>query len=83
MPIWQLDPINPTGNNWRTSTYNCRVIIRALDELRARQIADLAFEIVPEHIPSVATPLQTWLDDSFVECQKIEAGPYEEEGAEK
>ena len=82
MPIWQLDPSDPKSNHWRASTYNGRVIIRAPDELRARAIANRAFGIVAEYIPGTDTPLLPWVHSGLVECQKIEAGPYEEEGAE-
>ncbi len=82
MAIWQLDPIDPTDHDWRASTYSRRVIVRAPTEERARHIATLAFGITPQHIPGMEVPLIPWDYRNLVECQKIEAGPYQEEGAE-
>lgn len=83
MPVWQLDPFDPKSNNWRASTYNRRVIIRAPDEQRAREIANLAFGIIAEHIHGRDTPILPWLHADVVKCQEIEAGPYEEDGEDE
>ena len=82
MAIWQLDPIDPKDHNWRASTYSRRVIVRAPTEERARQIATLAFRIVPNYIPGMEELLSPWDYESLVECQKIEPGSYQEDGAE-
>jgi hypothetical protein len=80
--IWQLDPIDPTDHTWRASTYSRRVIVRAPTEEKARHIAFLAFRIAAQSIPGTEVPLTPWDYEYLVECQKIEAGPYQEEGAE-
>ncbi len=82
MPIWQLDPIDSTDQNWRASTYSGRVIVRAPVEKRARQIATLAFGIATERIPGTDPLFPPWKHGDLVECQKIEAGPHQEEGPE-
>ncbi len=82
MAIWQLDPIDPTDHIWRASTYSRRVIVRAPTEERARHIALLAFRKAAEHIPRMEVPVTPWDYEHLVECQKIEGGSYQEEGAE-
>ncbi len=82
MPIWQLDPIDSTDQNWRASTYSGRVIVRAAAEERAREIATLAFGIAAQHIPGMERPLNPWEYAGLVECQQIEAGAYQEGGPE-
>ncbi len=83
MAIWQLDPIDSSDHNWRASTYVGRVIIRAPDEQRAREIATYALRIAAERIPGMEVPIVPiipWAYGHLVECERIEAGTHKEDG---
>ncbi len=78
MPIWKLEPVNPKDHHWRASKYNGRVFIRAPDELRARDIATSAFNILAEHFGGSETPSQPWIH--FATCTHVERSDFDGEG---
>jgi len=80
MAICQHDPIDISDHNWRASTYVGRVIIRAPDEQRAREIATYALGIAAEHIPGMEVPTIPWEYGHLVECERIEPGAHAEDG---
>ena len=81
MSIWQLDPLDKGHPNWRTSTYDGRVIIRCADAFGARRIARLSFTIAVEktHIGETI-PEPPWPLEGYVKCQQLTDSEYDEDG---
>ncbi len=84
MAIWQLDPINPGAPDWRASPHVKRVIIRAPNEINARDIAYKNFgtavtkEFIGENLPR-----PPWRNESKVKCQQLTNSEWEESGADE
>jgi len=82
MPIYELVPIDPDDRSWKRSTYCGRVIIRARDEARARQIAKLAFDIAALPVSGENLPHCPWHYENMARCCRLEESRYAENGPE-
>ena len=80
MPIWKLDPIDLTDQNWAASRRKGPVIIRAPTEDRARQIAQGAFAIGVSPTPGTELPFSPWKYPNLVTCQPDTSTEYDEDG---
>ena len=81
MPVWQLDPIDQNDGNWKTSIHCGRVIVRASDERRARELANIAFPIAVEHgLPGGDAIDVPWGQENLVTCHRLGGSEYEEDG---
>ncbi len=83
MPVWELEPIDPDDFNWRASTYKGRVVIRAPDEDRAREIAILAFAIGTRRELHEGVPFCPWDHEDKVRCRQLTDPRYPEDGPEE
>ncbi len=82
MLIWELEPIDTEHHNWRASTYQGRLVIRAPDEERARWIASLALDSAVETVLGEDTIFSPWGDKQLVAARRLEEGQYSEAGPE-
>ena len=80
MPIWKLEPADPTADHWRGSKWRASVFIRAKDELAARSMAQNAFGIAPRLVPGAETPLLPWVHDWISTCEQVEDSEYDGKG---
>lgn len=81
MPLWRLNPIDPSDPNWEASTFNAEVIVRAPDSRSARLLAARAFGIATEHRLGQAVKIVPWDYGGLVSCEQAEATEaYPEEG---
>jgi hypothetical protein len=55
MPLWKLEPINPTDRYWAASMYCGEVTIRTEDETNARRLSARAYGIATLHVPGEAS----------------------------
>lgn len=78
MPIWQLEPIDTESENWRTSLYKGKAIVRAPTERRARRVANVAFGLLP--MQGRTFPIFPWPNPKLVSCEKIKGGKYKDSG---
>lgn len=81
--IWRLTPINPSSLNWKASTYCGELIIRAVSERRARQIAGLALNIAVEYVrpgPTISNPWNRIVGEAS--CERRAKSEYDDEGPE-
>ncbi len=79
MPIFKLEPVDPTEDHWRCSKWVGTLFIRAKDELAARGIAQDAFGIVAEKLPGL-DPQLAWPHDWISTCEQVEDSEYDAEG---
>lgn len=84
MPIWKLTPIDETSSCWKYSTYCGYLLVRAVSDAAAREIAATAY--------TVAAPIRSfepincgipWLDHQQVTCTEVLVdSEYNENGAD-
>ncbi len=72
MPIWKLEPVDPTLDHWRRSTWVATVFVRANSELVAREVAQSAF--------GAEVPSMPWVHEWIFTCERVEDSEYDEEG---
>jgi hypothetical protein len=78
MKIFKLEPKNLDSHHWNASVYNGSVIVRAVDEKKARRKAAFKFSIAVEiKSNSDATPISPWLLDDHVDCKEPYKPPKE------
>lgn len=83
MPLWRLEPIDPTDRNWAASTYKGDVVIRADDMRRARRLAAGAYSIATNHKPGETIRSVPWSQADLVDVIQIKAtNDHAEEGDE-
>ena len=82
MPIWKLEPVDPDEHHWRASRYKGWVIVRAPDEVKARSLANRAFDGFVQVTPGAETPLMPWMQDRITTCARVDESEYDEEGEE-
>ena len=81
MALWRLTPIDLNDRTWLTSTVRDILIVRAPDELTARETAGNTFGIVPQHIPGEDPPLgPPWIYAGLVRAEEIEDDRFQSEG---
>lgn len=84
MPIWKLEPVDPTADHWRCSTWFGTVFIRAKDELAAREMVQNAYGVAPAVTPPGAeTPLLPWIHDLISTCEQVEDSAYDTDGPDE
>ena len=83
MPIWKLEPADPTVDHWRCSTWLAAVFIRANDELAARGMAQSAFGIVPGKPLGPVVPLMPWVHEWIATCEQVEDSEYKVDGPDE
>mgnify|MGYP002635142954 CR=1 FL=1 len=81
--IWKLTPINLNSIHWTASTHRSEVIIRAVSERRARQIASLAFLIAVRHVPGQEMAINPWNKViGEASCERLVDSEFDERGSE-
>ena len=87
MPIWKLEPVDPTEDHWRRSTWGATVFIRAKDELAAREMAQNAYGVAVGGFaglpPGAQTPLLPWEHDLISTCEQVEDSEYDTDGPDE
>jgi len=83
MKIFKAEPVESRLNepHWNTSTHKGWVIIRAIDEERAKHIASLEFRIATHHVPGDIIPGNPWRE-GLVNYTEITESEYSVEGEE-
>ena len=80
MPLWELVPVDPSDPNWEASSYRGRVVVRALDEQRARDEAEKAFGVKTRFKPGAGVKAPPWKRPALVKAEIIRDERYEEKG---
>jgi hypothetical protein len=80
MPIYRLQPVDTTDRSWRASTWRGTVIVRAVDEKQARNLALAAFISAVQHRPGVVAAPPPWRDELLVTCAQVTNTGYPEDG---
>ncbi len=73
MPLWKLEPLDPSDQNWEASAFKDEVIVRAADSRIARLLAARAFGIATERRAGEAVKVVPWDYGRFVGCSRVEA----------
>lgn len=84
MAIWKLEPRGVNSPDWKASTYQGRVIVRADSETKARQIAAAAF-VIGIKVKADARKLSDipWNQPLLVSAITIQDNNYQESGNEE
>jgi len=82
MQLWKLSVVQPDSDDWRFSTYKGSAIIRASDELSARDLATNIFGIACKSIVGQPSPNIPWGQESLVSCEPFESNEYDIDGPE-
>jgi len=80
MPLWGLVPVDPFDPNWKASSCRGRVVVRALDEERARNAAEKAFGVKVRFTPGAGITAPPWNRPALVRAEVIRNDHYEEKG---
>jgi hypothetical protein len=83
MPIWKLEPIDISSQNWAASTYNGTVIVRAGTEQDARRLASTTFGCGAPVIAGQPIAAVPWDNSTLVSCSLLKQSSYPERGADK
>jgi len=82
LPVWKLEPLDAEHRNWKASTYQGTVIIRAPNEENARWIAKLAFGVATDRNLGEDTLFSPWGDSTLVGVCQLTTTDHSEEGDE-
>ena len=82
MPIYKLTPVDPESRNWLASTHKSECTVRAKNETRARNAAQLAFMQAVGIRPGETIPVSPWTRPGEVACASLADHNYEEDGPE-
>ena len=83
MPLWKLEPIDPTDRNWEASTYIGEAIVRAEDSRRARLLAARAYGIATRRVLGEEVKVVPWDYPGLVRSAQVPAtDEYAEDGAQ-
>ena len=80
MQIWKLTVIDAESPDWRASTYQGEVIVRADSEHSARMEATKAFAIATERKIGQDTAINPWGQKGLVACEPSESSEHTVEG---
>ena len=86
MAVFQLNPRNVTDPAWfgfPLESYIGRAVVRAPDELTARQVCSIAFGgyLTEMDLDSPSAPIDVaWSSDALVSCETIESRQYPADG---
>lgn len=83
MPLWKLEPIDPTDRNWEASTYKRDVIVRAENSGAARLLAAKAYGIATKQVFGEEVKIVPWGYSGLVRTTQMQAtDDYAEDGAQ-
>lgn len=80
MPLWQLQPVDPTDSSWEASAYRGKVIVRARDEAMARRQAQKAFGLKTRFPPKKGVASPPWKRPALVTAEIADDPLYDPEG---
>jgi hypothetical protein len=75
-----LVPVDTSDPNWEASSHRGRVVVRALNEARARDEAEKAFGVKTRFKPGAGVTAPPWKRPALVTAGIIRDERYEEEG---
>ena len=80
MAIWSLIPLDLDDPNWEASSHRGPVIVRAPDEVRARQIAAEAFDVKTGFRPGKGMLFPPWTRTSIVKAERTDDPRFDTDG---
>jgi hypothetical protein len=83
MAIWKLLPLKLHSPDWKLSTYQGEVIVRAQNEREARMRATLKFATGAKANVKQTTKLNPWNRPDAVSCEVLTGSEYQEQGDSK
>jgi hypothetical protein len=83
MPIWELISTDQKSDQWRASKYRGRVVVRALNEDKARDLASSKFHDASRGVPGGDTPLSPWRQPALVVCRCLKNSAYDKNGPDE
>lgn len=72
MKVWRLAPVDLDHRNWLASTRKGPLVIRAIGERRARQIASMACGIATKRVPGEPMAVNPWRIETMVAAEQVE-----------
>ena len=83
MPLWKLEPVDPTDRNWEASTYKGEAIVRAENSGAARLLAARAYGIATKQVLGAEVKIIPWKYSGLVRTTEVQAtDDYAEDGAQ-
>jgi hypothetical protein len=80
MPVWKLQPLDPSDPNWEASSHRAPVVVRAPDEEAAREAAQQAFGVKTRFSPGAGVIAPPWTRPSLVAAERVRDPRYDEDG---
>jgi hypothetical protein len=80
MALWKLSPYDPLDPNWQASSHRGMVIVRAPDEVSARDAAAKAFDVKTRFKPGDGVLAPPWRRPATVKAERVKDARYEAEG---
>lgn len=74
-------PSSEPSPDWDLSTYRSEVIVRAKDELEAREVVILNFSVAAKRKPGALTRRNPWQNVALVSCEMIQDPMYQDIGS--
>lgn len=69
--LWELLPRDTNARVWRFSKYVARVVVRAENNERARELASQTFQTIPLYADTRVVIGDPWLSPLLVECRPL------------
>lgn len=80
MQVFKLIPSKLNADDWRSSTWQSAVVVRAPSEKAARWAASMAFRIATRSLPGVPVPGNPWRQEELVKVSTLSLAEIAEAG---
>lgn len=80
MPLWKLTPVDSTDPSWEASAHRAATIVRAQNEMAARETAAKAFDVATRFRPGAGVLVPPWRRPALVKVERIDDARFEPDG---
>jgi hypothetical protein len=80
MPVWRLIPVDLTDPSWEASSHRGAAVVRAPDEMSARDLAEAAFGTRSRFAPGKGMRMPPWTRPELVRVVVAEQSTYPADG---